>query len=212
MRGGYQDENVTNITTVVFDVGKVLFEWDLRHLYAKLISDEAEREYLVTHIVTPDWHYQHDEGRSLQDMVTERVAQYPQYAELIRAYEARITETIPGPVPGTHDIVRTLSSNGVPLFVITNFGAEFWDRFRPTQPIFDHFGDILVSGVEKLVKPDPAIYALALDRFGLQPGEAIFIDDNEDNIVSARANGFLGHHFTDAAKLRAELVALNLLT
>lgn len=212
MRGGYQDENVTNITTVVFDVGKVLFKWDLRHLYAKLISDEAEREYFVTHIVTPDWHYQHDEGRSLQDMVTERVAQYPQYAELIRAYEARITETIPGPVPGTHDIVRTLSSNNVPLFVITNFGAEFWDRFRPAQPIFDHFGDILVSGVEKLVKPDPAIYALALDRFGLQPGEAIFIDDNEDNIVSARANGFFGHHFTDAAKLRAELVALNLLT
>lgn len=202
---------MNTITTVVFDVGRVLFEWDLRYLYSKLIADEAEREYFVSHIVTPEWHYQHDAGRPLEDMVTERVAQYPQYEDLIRAYETRITETIPGPVPGTHDIVRELSANDTPLFVITNFGAEFWERFRPAQPIFDHFGDILVSGVEKLIKPDPAIYALALDRFGLSSGEAIFIDDNHDNVVSARNNGFVAHHFTDAAKLRAELNALNLL-
>ncbi|OYY68525.1 MAG: hydrolase [Sphingomonadales bacterium 17-56-6] len=202
---------MTHITTVVFDVGKVLFEWDLRYLYAKLIADAAEREYFVTHVVTPQWHYQHDAGRSLDDMVAERIAQFPQYAELIRAYAARIMETIPGPVAGTHDIVQELAGNAIPLFVITNFGAEFWHRFRATQPIFDHFGDILVSGVEKLVKPDPAIYALALDRFGLNPGEAIFIDDNLDNVVSARANGFAAHHFTDAASLRAELTALNLL-
>ena len=202
---------MTRITTAVFDVGKVLFEWDLRYLYAKLIPGEAEREYFVTHVVTPEWHYQHDEGRSLHDMVAERVAQYPRYKELIRAYEARITETIPGPVPGTHEIVRELTVNDVPLFVITNFGAEFWDRFSPSQPIFDHFGDILVSGVEKLIKPDPAIYALALERFGLHPGEAIFIDDNLDNVVSARENGFVAHHFTDAASLRHELVGLHLL-
>jgi 2-haloacid dehalogenase len=203
---------MTKITTVVFDVGRVLFEWDLRYLYAKLIPDDAEREYFITHIVTPEWHYQHDEGRPLEDMVAERIAQYPQHADLIQAYEARITETIPGPVPGTHDIVRALSDNNVPLFVITNFGAQFWDRFRPAQPIFDRFHDILVSGVEKVIKPDPAIYALALSRFRLNPGEAIFIDDNHDNIVSARANGFAAHHFTDAPTLQAALVALDLLT
>lgn len=202
---------MTKIDTVVFDVGKVLFEWDLRYLYAKLIADVAEREYFVTHVVTPEWHYQHDAGRTLEDMVAERTARFPQYAKLIRAYADRITETIPGPVAGTHDIVRELSDNKIPLFVITNFGAQFWHRFRPAQPIFDHFGDIIVSGVEKLIKPDPAIYALALDRFGLQPGQAIFIDDNHDNVVSARANGFLAHHFKDAASLRSELIALNLL-
>ena len=202
---------MTRITTVVFDVGKVLFEWDLRYLFTKLIEDNDELEYFVTHVVTPEWHYQHDAGRSLEDMVAERIAEFPQYADLIRAYAARITETIPGPVAGTHDIVRELSDNNIPSFVITNFGAEFWDRFRPTQPIFDHFGDILVSGVEKLIKPDPAIYALALERFGLQSGEAIFIDDNYDNVVSARNNGFKVHHFTDAASLRSELVAHGML-
>lgn len=200
------------ITTVVFDVGRVLFKWDLRYLFAKLIDDKAELEYLVTHVVTPEWHYQHDEGRSLADMVAERTAEFPQYADLLSAYENRLMETIPGPIEGSHEIVDELSEKGVPLFAITNFGAEFWDRFRPTQPIFDHFEDIIVSGVEKMVKPDPEIYALALRRFGLRPGQAIFIDDNLDNVVSARENGFAAHHFTDAGKLRQELVGLNLLT
>jgi 2-haloacid dehalogenase len=201
---------MTKITTVVFDVGKVLFEWDLRHLFAKLIGDEQELEYFVTHVVTPQWHFQHDAGRPLAEMVAERAAEFPQYAALIDAYATRFNETIPGPVEGSLEIVSELATRRVPLFAITNFGAEFWDIFRPTQPIFDHFGDIIVSGVEKLVKPDPAIYALALQRFALQPGEAIFVDDNHDNVVSARANGFAAHHFTDATALRAELAKYGL--
>jgi 2-haloacid dehalogenase len=202
---------MSKITTVVFDVGKVLFEWDLRHLFAKLIADKTELEYFVTHVVTPEWHFQHDAGRPLAEMTAERTALYPKYKNEIDAYRTRFNETIPGPVTGSLEIVRELAERAVPLFAITNFGAEFWERFRPTQPIFDHFGDVVVSGVEKMVKPDPDIYALALRRFGLKPGEAIFIDDNHDNVVSARANGFAAHHFTDAEKLRRELVALDLL-
>ena len=202
---------MTKITTVVFDVGKVLFEWDLRYLFAKLITDKDELEYFVSVIVTPEWHFQHDAGRALDDMVTERMAEFPEYAALIAAYAARFNETIPGPVTGSLEIVQDLAERGVPSFAITNFGAEFWANFRPAQPIFDCFQDIIVSGVEKLVKPDPAIFALALQRFGLKPGEAIFIDDNLDNVVSARENGFAAHHFTDAESLRRELVALDLL-
>ena len=199
------------ITTVVFDVGKVLFEWDLRYLFAKLIADKDELEFFVTHVVTPEWHFQHDAGRALDDMVAERITEFPEYAKLIAAYANRFNETIPGPVTGSLEIVQELAESGVPLFAITNFGAEFWEGFRPTQPIFDLFQDIIVSGVEKLVKPDPAIYALALQRFGIRPGQAIFIDDNHANVISARENGFATHHFRDAASLRAELVALNLL-
>jgi len=202
---------MTKITTAVFDVGKVLFEWDLRHLFAKLITDKDELEYFVTVIVTPEWHFQHDAGRALDDMVAERIAEFPEYAAWIAAYSNRFNETIPGPVTGSLEIVQELAERGVPLFAITNFGAEFWDMFRPTQPIFDCFHDIIVSGVEKLVKPDPAIYMLALQRFGLKSGEAIFIDDNHDNVISARENGFVAHHFTDADSLRRELIALDLL-
>jgi 2-haloacid dehalogenase len=202
---------MAKITTVVFDVGNVLFEWNLRHLFAKLITDKNELEYFITEIVTPEWHFQHDAGRALDDMVAERIAEFPEYAALIAAYATRFNETIPGPVTGSLEIVQELAERGVPLFAITNFGAEFWDMFRPTQPIFDRFQGIIVSGVEKLVKPDPAIYALALQRFVLKSGEAIFIDDNHDNVISARENGFAAHHFTDAESLRRELVALDLL-
>jgi 2-haloacid dehalogenase len=202
---------MTQISTVVFDVGRVLFEWDLRHLFAKLIADSDELDWFLEHVVTPEWHFQHDAGRPLAEMAAELTAQYPRYGSMIDAYRTRFNETIPGPVPGSLEIVNDLAAQGVPLFAITNFGAEFWEGFRPTQPIFDLFGDIVVSGVEKLVKPDPAIYALARERFGLQPGEAIFVDDNHANVVSARANGFAAHHFTDAGPLRSELEAIGLL-
>jgi 2-haloacid dehalogenase len=201
---------MTKITTVIFDVGKVLFEWDLRYLFARLIDDPAELEWFVTNVVTPGWHFQHDAGRPLSAMIAERTAEFPQYAALIEAYATRFNETIPGPVPGSLEIVTELADRGVPLFAITNFGAEFWEMFRPTQPIFDLFGDVIVSGAEKLVKPDPAIYALALRRFGLKPNEAIFIDDNLENVEAARVNGFHGHHFSSANRLRDQLRNLGL--
>ncbi len=199
------------ITAVVFDVGRVLFQWDLRHLFAKMIADPAELDWFLTHVVTPEWHFQHDAGRALADMVPELKTQFPAYADHIDAYPTRFNESIPGPVPGSLEIVEDLVARGVPLFAITNFGAEFWDGFRPTQPIFDHFRDIVVSGVEKMVKPDAAIYHLALARFGLNAGEAIFIDDSLPNVIGAQENGFVGHHFQDAPTLRADLERLSLL-
>lgn len=184
---------------VIFDVGRVLFHWDLRHLYAKLIDDPAEVEHFCTTIITPEWHFQHDAGRPLAEMVEERIAEFPHAEPLIRAYQARFNETIPGPVEGMPALVERLHNAGVPLYIITNFGDEFWSMFRPTQPLFDRFEDILVSGVEKMVKPDPAIYRLALDRFGLEAAHTLFIDDVPANIAGAASVGIDGHVFTGAA-------------
>jgi 2-haloacid dehalogenase len=193
------------VRAVVFDVGNVLYHWNMRRLFAKLIHDVGELDWFLAHVVTEEWHFQHDAGRPLAEMVPERIAEFPAYADHINAYATRFVETIPGPVDGMIALVEALSRAGIPLFGITNFGAEFWDQFRPTAPVFNHFTDIVVSGVEKLVKPDPAIYALALRRFGLTPGEGIFVDDRLENIESAEANGFVGHHFKDAATLRRAL-------
>lgn len=190
---------------VVFDVGRVLYEWDLRHLFAKLIDDEAELDWFLAHVVTPEWHFEHDAGRPLAEMVPERIALFPDHADLIEAYAARFNETIPGPVAGTHAIVDSLSERGVPLFAITNFGAEFWEQFRPTAPIFDLFDDIVVSGVEKMAKPDPSIYELAAGRFGHAPGEMLFIDDNAANIEAAASLGWHVHLFSSAERLGSDL-------
>ena len=193
---------------VIFDIGQVLFHWDLRHLFTKLIADPADVEQFVTTVITPEWHFQSDAGRPLDEMIAERIAEYPDAEALIRAYATRFNETIPGPVAGMHALVEELATRGVPLFVISNFGHEFWQDFHPTQPIFGHFRDILVSGTEKLAKPDPAIYRLALERFGLRADEALFIDDRADNIAGAESVGIAGHVFTDAPTLRQWLRGL----
>lgn len=192
---------------VIFDVGRVLFDWDLRHLFAKLIDDGDELESFVTTVVTPEWHFQHDAGRPLAEMLPELKAEFPQHEALIDAYATRFNETIPGAVPGSIELVERLDAAGVPLFAITNFGHEFWESFRPTQPVFDRFRDIIVSGTEKMIKPDPAIYALAIERFGIDPAGALCVDDVAANVAGAESLGIAGHQFRDAATLERELIA-----
>lgn len=196
---------------VVFDVGNVLYGWDIRALYAPLITDADRLDWFCREVVTAQWHFQHDAGRSFADTSAELIARFPAESELIRLFGPRFNETITGPIPGMLPLVEQLAARGVPLFGITNFSHEFWPDFRSTAPVFDHFTDIIVSGAERLTKPDPAIYALALRRFGLAPGEAIFVDDRAENIEAGTANGLVGHLFTGSAPLAAELARLGLL-
>ncbi len=193
------------VEAVVFDVGRVLYQWHLRHLFEKIVDDRARLETLLGEVVTEEWHFEHDRGRTLGEMVPERIALYPDFEPEIRAYATRFNETIPGPVPGSHALVERLDARGVPLYAITNFGAEFWAGFRPSEPIFDRFRDIVVSGEEKLAKPDPAIFALAEARFGRSASTMLFIDDNRTNVDAAAACGWHVHHFTDAAALESDL-------
>jgi 2-haloacid dehalogenase len=199
------------VSAVVFDVGKVLFEWDLRHLFRKLIDDPGELEWFVANVVTPEWHYDHDKGRKIAETIPERIAQFPEHEALIRAFAERFNETIPGPVPGSLKLVEELHARGVPLYAITNFSADFWPPFRATQAVFERFRDIVVSGAEKLYKPDPAIFALAADRFGHAPSAMLLVDDNADNVASARACGWQAHHFADADGLCRDLRARRLI-
>lgn len=199
------------VEAVVFDVGRVLYQWQLRTLFEKLIDDPGELDWFLAHVVTEEWHFQHDAGRPLAEMVPERQAQFPGHAVLIAAYADRFNETIPGPVPGSLELVARLDQAGVPLYAITNFGAELWDMFRPTAPVFDRFRDIVVSGREKLAKPDPAIFTLAEQRFGHARHAMLFIDDNAANIAAAAQLGWQVHHFHDAARLEADLITRGLL-
>lgn len=193
------------VSAVVFDVGRVLFEWDLRLLYARLIDDPDRLDWFLANVVTEEWHSDHDAGRDLGEMVAERKRQFPGYDDLIDAYAACFNDTIPGPVAGMHALVDELHARDIPLFAITNFAAPFWAEFRPTEPVFDCFRDIVVSGQERLAKPDPAIFELAATRFGMVPGEMLFIDDSPANVSAARELGWHVHRFTGADDLAADL-------
>ena len=195
----------------VFDVGRVLFHWQLAALFEKLIDDRAELEWFLANVVTEEWHFEHDRGRALADMVPERIARFPQYERHIHAYATRFNETVPGPVEGSLELVERLAGAGVPLYCLTNFGDEFFAAFRPTQPVFDLFADIIVSGEEKVAKPEARIYEIVEERSGRAGAQLFFTDDNPANIAAAKARGWDAHLFTDAASLEAQLVAAGLL-
>ncbi|SFS04268.1 HAD-IA family hydrolase [Sphingomonas jatrophae] len=203
---------MSKVRAAVFDVGHVLYDWDPRYLYEALIEDEAVRERFLAEVVTRDWHFQHDAGRLFAETSAELIARFPEHAALIEAFGPRFNETIPHPIPGMIEIVEELDARGVPLFAITNFSGEFWPPFRTREShLFDRFRAIVVSGDERMVKPDPAIYALALDRFGLGACEGVFIDDRADNVAAANDAGLIGHLFEGAEGVRAKLVSLGLL-
>jgi len=197
---------------VVFDIGRVLVEWDLRALFAKLIDEPEQLDWFLRHVVTEEWHFQSDLGRPLAEMVAERQAEFPRHADLLDSYVHRFNETVEQPIPGTHALVRRLHAAGVPLFALTNFGAEFFAGFRPTQPILDLFDDIVVSGQERVAKPDPRIYEIAERRFGHAPQSLFFTDDNPANVATARARGWHAHLFEGAAGLEAALANAGLLS
>lgn len=200
------------VEAIVWDIGRVLVQFDLTGIYAEAIPDPAARARFVSEVVTEDWHAQHDEGVSFADMVAARTAQFPQHADLIALYARNWLASLPGPVPGTHELIERLAARNVPQYAITNFGIDSWSLFRPTFPILDHMRDIVVSAVERLVKPDPAIFHLAARRFGRAPETMLFIDDNAANIATAKALGWQVHHFVgDPDVLEQQMVALGLL-
>jgi 2-haloacid dehalogenase len=196
---------------IVFDIGMVLIAWDPRHLYRKIFDDEAKMEWFLAHVCTNAWNLEQDRGRSFAAAVKEATTRHPEFASEIAAYDERWIETIPGSIDGTVDILETLHKRRVPLYAITNFNQ---DKFRQTKlqfPFLNLFRDIVVSGDEKLVKPDPAIYELCLKRNKLAAADCLFIDDSEKNVQGAEAVGMKAHHFTSPEGLRLELKQLGVL-
>jgi 2-haloacid dehalogenase len=199
-------------TAVVFDVGNVLYGWDPQSFLVAQIADDEERLRFVEESDLYAWHETLDGGRPYAEAAAELSEKFPAYADLISAWSERFGETISGPVPGVHAIVEELDANSVPLFAITNFSADFWKPFHAReQDFFSRFRGIVVSGEERLLKPDPAIYYRALDRFGVKPEAALFIDDRLINVEGARAVGMAAHLFTTAEDLRQKLTREGLL-
>lgn len=197
---------------VVFDIGQVLIEWDPRHLYRDLFDGyEDLMEDFLDNVCSPAWNLEQDRGRPWADAVAQLTAEHPDCAELIRVYDEQWEQMVPGPIPGTPEILAELKARGVPVYAITNFSA---DKFALSQKRFDFlngFDGIVVSGIEKVIKPDPKIYRILLDHYGLDAADCLFIDDNPDNVESARAVGMTAHHFAGAEALRRDLEGFGLL-
>ena len=196
---------------VIFDLGGVLVDWDPRHLYRRLFpGDEAGMERFLAEVCTNEWNLQQDAGRSWAEATALLRAQHPGQEALVDAFHLRWPEMIRGAIDGTVEILRELREGGVPLYALTNWSAETYPAAEERFDFLGWFRGVVVSGREKLIKPDPRIYRLLLDRFGVDPRQAVYIDDNPRNARAAGDLGMHGIHFTSPEPLRAELVALGL--
>ena len=196
---------------VVFDLGGVLIDWDPRYLYRKLLADEATVEEFLATVCTPEWNAEQDRGRPFAEGVAELVERYPVHAAAITAYHERWTEMLGGDIAGTVELLDELRDTGVPLYALTNWSAETFGIARERYQFLEWFDGVLVSGEERMIKPDPAIFRLLLDRFGLDPGAAFYVDDSPANVAAAGELGFDAVRFTGPEQLRRDLEARGLL-
>jgi 2-haloacid dehalogenase len=174
-----------------------------------LPSDDAIATFMAeTRIV--EWNGEQDAGRSWDEAVAEHSAKFPQYATLIEAWHVRWEETMAGPIARTVDILRELRDAGIPLYALTNWSQEKFPIARKRLDFLDWFDGIVVSGEERLIKPDPRIYQVLFDRYGVEPADAVFIDDNTANVAAAAELGMTGLHFTSPDQLRTDLTSVGL--
>lgn len=192
---------------VLFDLGGVLIDWEPRRLYRKIFADEAAMETFLSTVCTPAWNLELDRGWPFKDAVAELVGRFPEQQAEIEAYWTRWIEMIGGPIGHTVELLLGLKSREVPLRALTNWSAETFDLVRadPTYGFLGHFETIYVSGVLKMIKPNPDIFEHVLKDSGLDAGGILFIDDSAKNIQTAEQLGFITHHFTEPALLEADL-------
>jgi 2-haloacid dehalogenase len=211
MEGVMVEAQAQDNPVIVFDLGGVLIDWNPRHLYRKLFEDEALMEWFLEEVCHDAWNLEQDRGRSFADAIEEAALRHPDQRAMIEAYHRRWDEMIAGEIAGSVAILEELAAAGYELHALTNWSAETFPTARGRFAFLERFTTILVSGDERLVKPDARIYQLLLERIAHPAQRCIYIDDSPPNVAAAAALGFDAIRFTSPPQLRAALVSRGLL-
>ncbi len=195
----------------MFDLGGVLIDWNPRYLYRKVFADEGEMEDFLATVTTSEWHIEQDRGRKIEDATALLLSQHPQQEREIEAYYRRWDEMFGGPISGSVEVLQEVRGTGLPLYALTNWSAEVFPLARRRYEFLEWFDVIIVSGEERLIKPDREIYDVLISRTGLNPATTVFIDDSHPNVLAAKDLGFTTIEFQNPDKLREELARLEVL-
>jgi 2-haloacid dehalogenase len=200
------------ITTLIFDLGGVLIDWNPRYVYRTVFDSEEKAEWFIQHICTLDWNEKPDAGYLIAEAIEEKVKEFPEWEKEIRIYYDRWEEMLKGPIHETVEIFRKIKDSGrYKLYALTNWSAELFPIALEKYDFLHWFDGIVVSGEEKTRKPFPEIYQRLLDRYSLNAQEVLFIDDNLRNIKAARDLGIESIQFIEPAQLENELLDKNIL-
>lgn len=205
-----EKKQLKDITTIVFDLGGVLVDWNPEYLFLKRFNGDAKKtKWFLENICTPEWNIMQDAGRSIAEANRLKIAAYPEYEADIIAFYEQWHLMFQGPIEGTLALFEAIKkSKNYRFYALTNWSAETWERGRSLFPFFDTFQGVVVSGQEKTIKPFTAIYNILFDRHAIDPKKAVFIDDNKQNTEAAIALGMHAIHFKNPTQLDFDLKAL----
>jgi len=194
------------IKAIIFDLGNVLIDWNPAYVFDKLIEDEEKRKHFFENICTADWNEEQDAGRPIKQATEELIAAHPEWKEAIEAFYGRWIEMLGGPINETVEILRQLKQSGhYKLYALTNWSAETFPTALEMYDFLHWFDGRVVSGEEKMRKPNPLFYQILLDRFKLKAEETLFIDDSARNINAAEQLGINGILFHSPQQLEKDL-------
>lgn len=196
------------IKNIIFDFGGVLLDWNPRYLYKSYFNNDEEMEHFLADICNGEWNIRQDAGRPFAEAVKELQAKFPEYAEAIQMYDDDWEKMLKCELPESIDLLKELKFMGYGIYGLTNWSAEKIGYAFANYSFFSLFDGIVVSGVEKVVKPDRKIYEILLERYPLKPGECVFIDDNQDNVDMAKVLGINAIRFDNIGNVKEHLETL----
>jgi 2-haloacid dehalogenase len=205
------NQPLSKIDSIIFDLGNVLVDWNPSYLFDKIFHKKEERDNFLGNICTPEWHNTQDAGRSPAEATEEKVKEHPEWEHAIRAFYARWKEMFMGTIDGSVVILQELKLKGYKLYALTNWNAELFNLTIDDYPFLQLFDGKVVSGAVKKTKPGEDIYIHLLDRYQINPAQALFIDDKKENIQTAEKLGIKGIQFKDPEQLKNDLQALGIL-
>ena len=207
----FQHSKCSNIKNIIFDFGGVVMDWNPRYFFKDYFNDDEKMEFFLKNIATDEWNAEQDRGRTLAEGTEIQVAKFPQWEKELRAYYDNWTTMLRSDIPKNVEVLRKLEYTDYELFGLTNWSAETFPYALENYDFFKIFGGkIVVSGTEKVIKPNPKIWEVLLERYHIKADESVFIDDNAKNIEVAKSLGFITIHITPETDLEKELKDLGL--
>ena len=189
----------------LFDLGGVFFDWDPNYFFKNVFDDDEERKYFLNKVCNDQWNLQQDAGRSIAEAELELIPKFPHYENKIKMYYKNHRKMIRGTFEEPIEVLRQLKDKNYKCYVLSNWSAETFEGIPIDYPFMQLFDGLLISGEDKLIKPDQAIYQLAKKRFNLDPEKTVFIDDKLENIEAAHKMNFKTIHLTNPKNIEMEI-------
>ncbi len=189
----------------LFDLGGIFFDWNPKHYYQSYFSSKDEMDFFLTNVCNDEWNAQQDRGRLIKDAEYELIKKFPQHSKEIKMYYANHRNMIKKTFQDSIELLLDLKSKNILCYVLSNWSAETFVGMKDDYPFLNKFDAFLLSGEVKLIKPEIAIYELAISRFNLIPEETVFVDDKKENIEAAKKLNFITVHLTDPNKIKIAL-------